>query len=194
MSYVPQLSKSFIIFHIFCFRDVLKTQSNIWAGAFYENASQINVVLWFCTNLPSLPLVLLWPCKLFTCNPTGFVYQRHFMSTSVTTLLTSLRYLALREKCLYSEVFWSVFSRIWTECGEVWSISPYWVQVGESTNQKNSKHGDFSLSINFTILPRFTCSRSLSCFMEVCLSAYKNQLILLVLGTNIITYNPSRRY
>ena len=29
----------------------------------------------------------------------------------------------LREKCLFSELFWSVFSRIWTEYGEIRSIS-----------------------------------------------------------------------
>ena len=29
---------------------------------------------------------------------------------------------ALREKCLYSELFWSVFSRIRTEYGEIRSI------------------------------------------------------------------------
>ena len=30
---------------------------------------------------------------------------------------------AQREKCLYSEFFWSAFSRIWTECGEILSRS-----------------------------------------------------------------------
>ena len=31
-------------------------------------------------------------------------------------------YLSLREKCLYSELFLSAFSRIWTEYGEIQSI------------------------------------------------------------------------
>ena len=31
--------------------------------------------------------------------------------------LDSILQSALREKCPYSELFWSVFSRIWTECG-----------------------------------------------------------------------------
>ena len=30
----------------------------------------------------------------------------------------------VRKKCLYSELFWSAFSRIWTEYGEKRSISP----------------------------------------------------------------------
>ena len=38
----------------------------------------------------------------------------------------------LRETCPYSEFFWSVFSRIWTEYGEI------------NTDQKNSEHGHFS--------------------------------------------------
>ena len=33
----------------------------------------------------------------------------------------------LREKCPYSEFFWSVFSGIWTEYGEIQGISPYLV-------------------------------------------------------------------
>ena len=34
-------------------------------------------------------------------------------------------YISLCEKCPYSELFWSVFSRIRTEYGEMRSISPY---------------------------------------------------------------------
>ena len=30
----------------------------------------------------------------------------------------------LREKCPYLEFFWSIFSRIWTEYGEI-SVTPY---------------------------------------------------------------------
>ena len=26
---------------------------------------------------------------------------------------------SLRKRCPYSKLFWSVFSRIWTECGEI---------------------------------------------------------------------------
>ena len=33
--------------------------------------------------------------------------------------------ISLREKCPYSELFWSAFSRIQTEYGEIRSISPY---------------------------------------------------------------------
>ena len=37
-------------------------------------------------------------------------------------------YRPLRKMCSYLELFWSVFSRIWTEYGEIQSISPYSVQ------------------------------------------------------------------
>ena len=39
------------------------------------------------------------------------------------------------EKCPYSELFWSVFCRIWTEYGEV--------LMRENTDQNNSEYGHF---------------------------------------------------
>ena len=50
---------------------------------------------------------------------------------------------SLRGKCQYSEFFWSIFCRIRTESGEIWSISPYSVRMQENTDQKNSKYGPF---------------------------------------------------
>ena len=56
----------------------------------------------------------------------------------------------LREKCPYSEFFWSLFSSIWTEYGdtgphfpafglnmEILRISPYLVRMRENTDQKS---------------------------------------------------------
>ena len=51
--------------------------------------------------------------------------------------------LSMRESCPYSELFWSVFSRIRTEYGEILRISPYSVQMRENANQNNSEDGDF---------------------------------------------------
>ena len=42
----------------------------------------------------------------------------------------------LRKKCPYSEFFWSVFSRIWTEYGEILSISLYSVRRGKMHTRK----------------------------------------------------------
>ena len=34
-------------------------------------------------------------------------------------------------------IFWSAFPRIWTEYEDLWSKSPYSVQIRENTDQKN---------------------------------------------------------
>ena len=51
--------------------------------------------------------------------------------------------LSLCEKCPYSELFWSTFSRIGTECEEILRISPYSVRMGENEDQNNSEHEHF---------------------------------------------------
>ena len=57
--------------------------------------------------------------------------------------------ITLREKCPYSELFWSAFSRIWTEYGEILCISPYLAQMWENVDQNNSKYGHFLCSVRF---------------------------------------------
>ena len=47
----------------------------------------------------------------------------------------------MRKKCPYSEFFWSVFFRIWTEYAKILCISPYSVQMRENMDQKNSQYG-----------------------------------------------------
>ena len=50
----------------------------------------------------------------------------------------------LRQKCPYSELFWSVFFRILTEYGEMrLRISPYSVRMRENTDQNISEYGHF---------------------------------------------------
>ena len=49
----------------------------------------------------------------------------------------------LGEKCTDSELFWSKFFHIWTEYGEIQSISPYSVQMRENTDQNNFEYGHF---------------------------------------------------
>ena len=46
-------------------------------------------------------------------------------------------------KCPYSEIFWSVFSRIRAEYGEIPPISQYSVQMRENTDQNNSEYRHF---------------------------------------------------
>ena len=49
----------------------------------------------------------------------------------------------LREKCPYSELFWSAFSRIQTESGEILCIFPYSVSMGGNRDQNNPEYGHF---------------------------------------------------
>ena len=60
--------------------------------------------------------------------------------------------LTLRDKCLYLEFFWSVFSSIWTEYGEILRISMYSVRMRENTDWKNSEYGHFSRSVTYYVL------------------------------------------
>ena len=57
----------------------------------------------------------------------------------------------LREKCPCSELFWSAFSRIWTEHGEILRIFPYAAWMRENADQNNSEYVHFSRSekLNF---------------------------------------------
>ena len=55
--------------------------------------------------------------------------------------------MTLRKKCPYSELFWSVFSRIRTEYGEIIRVSPYSVGMRENADQSKSEYGQFSHSV-----------------------------------------------
>ena len=55
----------------------------------------------------------------------------------------------LREKCTYSEFFWSVLSHIRTEYGEIRSISLYSVRMRENKDQKNFEYEHFTCSDSY---------------------------------------------
>ena len=57
----------------------------------------------------------------------------------------SARYI-LRKKCPWSELFWSLFSRIRTEYEEILCISPYSIRIGDDTDRNNSEYGHYSHS------------------------------------------------
>ena len=48
--------------------------------------------------------------------------------------------MSLREKCPYSELFWSVFSCIRSENGGILRIYRYSVRIRENTDQNNSRY------------------------------------------------------
>ena len=54
----------------------------------------------------------------------------------------------MRQKCTYSELFWTAFFRIRTEYGEIRSISPHLVRIRENVDQNNSEYRHFSRSVN----------------------------------------------
>ena len=58
----------------------------------------------------------------------------------------------LREKYPYSELFWSVFSRIRTEYREIRKISSYSVRMQENTDLNNSEYGCFLRSDSHRLL------------------------------------------
>ena len=70
-------------------------------------------------------------------------YIRNNFNSPLPTIAT----VTLREKCPYSEFFWSLFSRIRTEYGDIWSISPYSIRMRENTDQRNSEYKHFSRSV-----------------------------------------------
>ena len=57
------------------------------------------------------------------------------------------RQLPLRKNCPYSELFWSLFSTIWTEYEEILRISLSSVQLRENKDQNNSEYGHFLRSV-----------------------------------------------
>ena len=56
------------------------------------------------------------------------------------------------QKCPYSELFWSAFSCIRTEYGEMLHISPYSVRIRENVDQNNSEYKHFLRSALFLLL------------------------------------------
>ena len=78
--------------------------------------------------------------------------QVEFPHSSIIRILSTLwsrtRELTLREKCPYSELFWSLFSRIRTECLEVLRVFPYSVPIRENADQNNSGYRRFLHSVS----------------------------------------------
>ena len=86
---------------------------------------------------------------------THYYYPPIFDSPESTCLL-------LHKQRPHSELFWSVFSRIWTEYGEIGSISPYSVRMRENTGHNNSEYKHFSRSVLFL----WSVESELKCYPE----------------------------
>ena len=96
----------------------------------------------------------IWSCCRYRIK-MKMIYENRRRSASndpfVRAFSWLLRCVSLREKCRYSEVFWSAFSRIWTEYLEIAPFSPYSVKMQENTDQKNFKYRHFSRSLCFDL-------------------------------------------
>ena len=88
-----------------------------------------------CKHSPSV--VILWY--------RGLVFSGYYSCTTNSISQISLRleycYQALCEKCLYSELFCSVFSHNQTEYGDLLFKTPYSVQIGETKDAVSVSEG-----------------------------------------------------
>ena len=105
---------------------------------------------------------IIWKLMDFTFNPESLFYVwviAKLISKVCVILLTFSNYepstksLPLSKKCTHSELFWSIFSPIRTEYGEIRSISLYSVRMWENADQNNSEHGHFLRSVRHRFFP-----------------------------------------
>ena len=98
---------------------------------------------------------------LNTCTSSKSFNWELLLVSSIARCSTWYTLPSLHEKCSYSKLFWSVFTRIRKEYGEILHISPYSVRIRENTDQNNSKYGHILrsalLSKSFLQLFNFGC-------------------------------------
>ena len=73
-------------------------------------------------------------------------YTRRGSKIKLKALLNIMK-LPLREKCPYLELFWSAFSCIQAEYGEILRIYSYSVRMRENAEQNNSEYGHLLRSV-----------------------------------------------
>ena len=78
------------------------------------------------------------------------------------------------EKYPYLEFFWSVFSRIRTEYGDLLCKSEYSVQGRENTDQKTPNAGTFHVVITVTKSPAFVWKGGMVSIFVTGRSRFKN--------------------
>ena len=101
--------------------------------------------------------MVLHRLAIFKVSMSGWIwfhFKMKFQTTFLRLILNvfliykpSLK-ISLREKCLCSELFWSVFSRIRAEYGEILRISLYSVRMWENADQDDSEYGHFLGSVS----------------------------------------------
>ena len=79
----------------------------------------------------------------------------YLRAQEISNILRVKQCSVLREKCPYSELFWSAFSDIWTEYGEIRTIFLFSVRMRENGDQYNSEYGHFLRSGESTSYGKF---------------------------------------
>ena len=87
--------------------------------------------------------VLLLRCNSFIQSFSWVVKVSYNTGLRLVLVSRPVQLSTLREKCPYSEFFWSVFFHIRTEYGEIFHISSYSIWVRENAEQKSSEYGPF---------------------------------------------------
>ena len=116
---------------LFCINSVEVSEFTAW------NVSAFGVTLVLCGSISVIVSVLF-----------DITLTRHVQYYFALTLWKFQN--SLREMCPYSELFWSLFSCIWTEYWEILRISPYLVRIWEYVDQNNSEYGHFLRSDCFS--------------------------------------------
>ena len=129
--YFSWLSQSQIIFRKFPFFQDLSETSHLFM-VLYDKCLQF-VILVFNFKNSCFQVFFRIACEWSIFLG---VFSLKFFKKIFITLMN-----ALRETCKYSELFWSAFSRIRTEYGEIRSISPCSYPMRENVDQNNSEYG-----------------------------------------------------
>ena len=93
------------------------------------NALEMSYLETWCTSVLRFKVWSIWPPRRTRGSPKSFSNDVHCVKS-------------------VSEFFWSVFSRIRTEYGEILCISPYSTGILENTDHKNSEYWHFSRSVS----------------------------------------------
>ena len=134
--------------------------------------------------LSSMPKEIpLWKYKITFSRKV--INKKNVIKIKVSFLFKKIY--SLCKICLYLELFWSIFPRIWTENTEIRSTSPYSVEMRENADQNNSEYGHISRSdykncfSNMLVL--VTCLKSLS---SAYLSSYLHVLTIFFLSLPLL--------
>ena len=105
-------------------------------------------LLFFSLNACQVPVFSLDTCQVRqniysskAANCRKVFYRNVLMCSMLVFDIPSMN--TRREKCPYSELYWSIFSRIRTKYREILSIFPYLVRMRENTDENNSEYRHF---------------------------------------------------